>query len=270
MLKPNLKLVCVALCGIWFVCFATANAVTWENEQFHNSYSDTAIDLHKKINGDITPVVNSASDHFGSFNDVYNSLQNETLLTWWNGTVAPCETTTACFATNANTVSHKHSPWFTFPPGFDPQIAGPALSTDFQLVGDDVAFTVSNECADGGTITITSIQMGPVQTIWSLNQLKYPLLDDIVWEEEAYNEVLEIGETISFLLNAPKGGAIVYRAKVYYNDGTGDTVLQCGQYAESFPIPTLTEWGLIIFGVVLIGFITYVFLRRRKAIAVRV
>ena len=29
-------------------------------------------------------------------------------------------------------------------------------------------------------------------------------------------------------------------------------------------IPTLTEWGLIIFGVVLIGFITYVFLRRRR------
>ncbi|MCK4224967.1 MAG: hypothetical protein KAX39_07285 [candidate division Zixibacteria bacterium] len=38
----------------------------------------------------------------------------------------------------------------------------------------------------------------------------------------------------------------------------------------SSDIPTLTEWGLIIFGVVLIGFITYVFLRRRKAIAVRV
>ena len=32
-------------------------------------------------------------------------------------------------------------------------------------------------------------------------------------------------------------------------------------------IPTLTEWGLIIFGVVLIGFITWVFLRRRKAVA---
>jgi hypothetical protein len=35
-------------------------------------------------------------------------------------------------------------------------------------------------------------------------------------------------------------------------------------------IPTLTEWGLIIFGVVLLGFITWVFLRKRKAISVRV
>jgi hypothetical protein len=30
-------------------------------------------------------------------------------------------------------------------------------------------------------------------------------------------------------------------------------------------IPTLTEWGMIIFGVLLLGFITWVFLRRRKA-----
>jgi hypothetical protein len=34
-------------------------------------------------------------------------------------------------------------------------------------------------------------------------------------------------------------------------------------------IPTLTEWGLIIFGVVLLGFITWVFLKRRKVIGVR-
>jgi hypothetical protein len=30
-------------------------------------------------------------------------------------------------------------------------------------------------------------------------------------------------------------------------------------------IPTLTEWGLIIFGLVLMGFMTWVFLRRRQA-----
>ncbi len=40
------------------------------------------------------------------------------------------------------------------------------------------------------------------------------------------------------------------------------TVVACPQ------IPTLSEWGLIIFGVVLLGFITWVFLRRRKTSAV--
>jgi hypothetical protein len=34
-------------------------------------------------------------------------------------------------------------------------------------------------------------------------------------------------------------------------------------------IPTLTEWGLIIFGVVLLGFISWMFLKRRKAVSVR-
>jgi hypothetical protein len=38
----------------------------------------------------------------------------------------------------------------------------------------------------------------------------------------------------------------------------------------SVPVPTLTEWGLIIFGVVLLGFISWVFLKRRKAASVRV
>jgi hypothetical protein len=40
------------------------------------------------------------------------------------------------------------------------------------------------------------------------------------------------------------------------------------EHQEHF-IPTLTEWGLIIFGVVLLGFITWVFLRRRKGVAVK-
>jgi len=35
-------------------------------------------------------------------------------------------------------------------------------------------------------------------------------------------------------------------------------------------IPTLTEWGLIIFGVVLLGFVTWVFLRRKRVVGVRI
>ena len=41
-------------------------------------------------------------------------------------------------------------------------------------------------------------------------------------------------------------------------------------YTTPSEIPTLTEWGLIIFGVLLLGFITWVFLKRRKVIGVRV
>ncbi len=38
-----------------------------------------------------------------------------------------------------------------------------------------------------------------------------------------------------------------------------------GDVAVPGSIPVLTEWGLMIFGVVLLGFISWVFLRRRKA-----
>jgi hypothetical protein len=36
--------------------------------------------------------------------------------------------------------------------------------------------------------------------------------------------------------------------------------------SEAAAIPTLTEWGMIIFGVLLLGFITWVFLRRRRPV----
>jgi hypothetical protein len=45
----------------------------------------------------------------------------------------------------------------------------------------------------------------------------------------------------------------------------GHIVVQ-SQWLATSPIPTLTEWGMIIFGVVLLGFISWVFLRRRKAV----
>ncbi|MGB8657584.1 MAG: hypothetical protein WCE90_07330 [Candidatus Zixiibacteriota bacterium] len=52
---------------------------------------------------------------------------------------------------------------------------------------------------------------------------------------------------------------------IILHEGGGVTIIPEGQQA----IPTLTEWGLIIFGVVLLGFITWVFLKRRKVIDVR-
>jgi LPXTG-motif cell wall-anchored protein len=47
----------------------------------------------------------------------------------------------------------------------------------------------------------------------------------------------------------------------YMGDGTDCAHVDCAA-----AIPTLTEWGLILFGMVLLGFITWVFLKRRKAL----
>lgn len=48
------------------------------------------------------------------------------------------------------------------------------------------------------------------------------------------------------------------------------TMTGTGVYLMVTAVPTVSEWGLIIFGVVLLGFITWVFLKRRKVIGVRV
>jgi hypothetical protein len=65
-------------------------------------------------------------------------------------------------------------------------------------------------------------------------------------------------------LDLPKVQGVIFSAyATTENDCWVDNLLI--ETGGSQAIPTLTEWGLIIFGVVLLGFITWVFLRRRKA-----
>ena len=66
----------------------------------------------------------------------------------------------------------------------------------------------------------------------------------------------EVDETCA----QPSGNSLYFRSNRPGGYGEGDLYVT----TKLAPIPTLTEWGLIIFGVVLIGFITYVFLRRRR------
>ncbi len=69
-----------------------------------------------------------------------------------------------------------------------------------------------------------------------------------------WDTTISVEETKSVLLEV--------ESAVEFRPGTDEDF--CIEYISD--IPTLTEWGLIIFGVVLLGFITYVFLRRRKAV----
>ena len=71
-------------------------------------------------------------------------------------------------------------------------------------------------------------------------------------------------DDISAFLTSPDPSLNISTYGIY--DCVGHSFAAISFPAEQPPIPTLTEWGLIIFGVVLIGFITYVFLKRRKAV----
>ncbi|MCX6829515.1 MAG: IPTL-CTERM sorting domain-containing protein [candidate division Zixibacteria bacterium] len=47
-----------------------------------------------------------------------------------------------------------------------------------------------------------------------------------------------------------------------------DLEIASGQEPPDAPIPTLTEWGLIIFAVLLVGFMTWVVVRRRRRVTI--
>jgi hypothetical protein len=105
-----------------------------------------------------------------------------------------------------------------------------------------------------------------------------------VWEISAYLASVPVGATLS--LDASDAGNIdavavpwsmsipggFDRLVIHYSDTTPRDVSLAFDnfYTSSFPpsgqIPTLTEWGMIIFGVLLLGFITWVFLKRRKPV----
>jgi hypothetical protein len=82
------------------------------------------------------------------------------------------------------------------------------------------------------------------------------------------------GECAEFFVNVAVPGGLA--------DGTNNIITLTGEI-EGAPesasasaiimvsdacIPTLTEWGLIIFGLVLLGFVTWAFLKRRKVVDV--
>jgi len=72
-----------------------------------------------------------------------------------------------------------------------------------------------------------------------------------------------------FSISAPK----IHKVKFFMGVDPAGSDIDCFTYDEvrpCTPIPTLTEWGLIIFGVLLLGFISWVFLKRRKVIGVRI
>jgi plastocyanin len=66
------------------------------------------------------------------------------------------------------------------------------------------------------------------------------------------------------LTTPPFAKAGTYHYTVACSPSTHGTIIVISNY------PTLSQWGLIIFGVVLLGFITWVFLKRRRVVGVRV
>ena len=71
-----------------------------------------------------------------------------------------------------------------------------------------------------------------------------------------------------YINNTPQPWGIAMNAKtqtVFVASDKSGGPRPLDEYSPIEAIPTLTEWGLIIFGIVLLGFMSWVFVKRRKA-----
>jgi hypothetical protein len=260
--------VSVTCLAVLLVSSAKCFADTWQNEYLQNRTGKTATNLEKWFVGDVR-VSKWLSQRFEDFDHGYDATNNETKLKWFSGTVADGQWTTACVKTDKNTVTHKYLPRWTFDEG-DMIIAGPALSYVFVQQGRSVTLTLSNTAMDAEPIVIESIEVGPVPTLYPIEDLIFERLNDVKWTLRRDNLSLQLdgSQTITLPdLDLPSSAGIVYRAKVHMDGDPENVVHYMGQYqcVPAGPIvPTVGQWGLIIMATLIVGAGSLVIVRRRR------
>jgi hypothetical protein len=87
-----------------------------------------------------------------------------------------------------------------------------------------------------------------------------------VWTEIGAGHLTNTIQAATCSPNGIDDGAALEWQNICLGPGESVTVKSVTSFGDipSIAIPTLTEWGLIIFGTMLLGFITWVFLRRRR------
>lgn len=209
-------------------------ADTWQNEYLHNGTGQTANDIEKWIVGDVL-VSSWYSNLFHSFSYIYLPGENVTKLRWFNGNVANCQRTYACFRTNKNTVTHRYLPRWSFN-GVSGPIAGAALSVNFTSPAIGlVNMTVANTPVDGGPVTIGIIQIGPTSTILPLEALTWDNLNTIPWCATVNNIPLTLNgnSILPSIPLPPTAVGIVYRATIWLDSDPANIVTYTGQYVPS-------------------------------------
>jgi len=211
-------------------------ADTAQNEFLHNGTGQLANDLEKYIDGNVL-VSKWASTNFHSFSYTYLPGQNMTKLRWYNGVVAPCQMTTACFSTNQPRIIHRFLPRWSFD-GVPGPIAGPALSVDFMVPVDGmVNMNISNMCIDGGPVTVGIIQVGPTNTVYPLEALTWDNLNTIQWCDTRTNLPLKATTGIfNFppIPIPPTAVGVIYRAQIWLDADPTNIIIYTGQFTQPF------------------------------------
>jgi hypothetical protein len=133
------------------------------------------------------------------------------------------------------------------------------IRTEYYRWWDDTKFMDNN---DGG---YTILNQPKLDGSWS-NEIRiysdrYCVRMDTDSSGWVYDQIFSSNPTLKIRMYLGIGGL---QPSLFTRSGFDNVLVE---WTPAGAIPTLTEWGLIIFGVVLLGFITWVFLKRRKAVA---
>ncbi len=250
MCKFTQKTLFLVIFGVYLILPPAAFADRWQNERLHNGTGQDATDLEKWFEGDVR-VSKWLSTRFTEFDYTYDGTC--TKLRWSNpqpGPVKHCETVGACARTDKNKIKHCYLPrWST-----SGEVAGPGLSDEFVRTGEQLAdLIISNTAQDGGPITIETIQVGPVDTLYPIEDLFYDDVNDVSWTYTRTDVHLDLDSSEEFSdIDLPSLGGIVYRAKIHLDSDPCNVVEYVGQYTPT-TIPTMSEWGLIVMALLLLG-----------------
>ena len=265
--------------GICFIALALmvgafgqlAQAAYQEQDWRHNGTGRTANNLEKFLDGDylVSRWYQGGGQRFSNFDYIYDATTGVTTLKWSGGTVPDSTSTWACFSTNQNSIKHKYIPRWTFE---DTTIghAGPGLSGEFAEVSPGTfRWALTNDAVDGYDVTLAEFSVAIVPDPLSFADLRYDEMAGLEWLPGYPTHLgLSMGDSLVFdVPGVPEGGAVVCRAEVYYDFDPSEVVYYSAQIHIS-PVPTLTERGMIIFCVLLFGWMAWMVVRRKRSVTV--
>ena len=281
-MKANLRrwLLVASAMGMVFAWSVTAHA-HWYNQCYINKTGQTAYDLTKIVVTN-APVTNAMRDHPFK-NAVMCPFDPYTLIHWDSGQVPPNGLASGCFVTEATEIEVLGA-WWTDSLGRFIGMAerlptvrilerpgGVAMAQLAHVAVDWTGAGFPPEPGDG-----PGAPLGPIEVTelnWAVIDRELPpeMLNDSLWGPFSRiiwhplgDLVLCYGDSTVFDLGPQTPGKTIL-VRVNLENGGYEVV----QYRmRGGDIPTLTEWGLIIFAVLLSAWMAWMFLRRRRRVTV--
>ena|GEM_PF-6321840 len=284
----NKKCYLLLVVALVMVMAWSTSAFAWTVQNHpHNNNSQTAYDAAKILRGyyDITDAITGTSADRFLYWDVYYHMvgvDTFTIIKWWGGEIDSCETAAMCYDTRSGKCPKEMTLVWT--DSLQQIIGVPqvVVTNCNSFDGGNHAFALANDWhawdgaalppapGDGagvpmGPIEVTNLAYTVIDVPYPMEQIDSSLFDDpgLDWISLG-NHLIDPGEEVEFDIGPiPPGKFVLFGAEI---EGGGTHTWHFGEFSTSEDIPTLSEWAMIIFAVVIMALMTYVVVRRRRSV----